>query len=141
MTGRSDANGVLWLVDVTPHSARPQTLDEIYALLRAAAAHKLHIAAVYDGLPRLLCPHLLGRNKEGRLRALCYQFGGESGSGLRMVSEGMGGWRCIAVDKLSQVALQAGAWQTEPRSGRQHCVEEIEFDADAQPGDNPQKGQ
>jgi len=53
----------------------------------------------------------------------------------------MGGWRCIAVDKLSQVALQAGAWHTEPRSGRQHCVEEIEFDADAQPGDNPQKGQ
>jgi hypothetical protein len=53
----------------------------------------------------------------------------------------MGGWRCIAVDKLSQVALQAGAWHTEPRSGRQHCIEVVDFDADAQPGDDPQKGQ
>ena len=129
------------MVGVTPHSARPQTLDEVYALLRDAAARKLPVAAIYDGLPRLLCPHLLGRNKEGHLRALCYQFGGESGSGLRMAPEGMGGWRCIAVDKLSQVALQASAWHTEPRSGRQHCVEEVESDADAQPGDDPQKGQ
>ncbi len=129
------------MVDVTPHAPRPQTVDEIYALLRAAAAGKLPIAAVYDGLPRLLCPHLLGRNKKGRQRALCYQFGGESGSGLPMTPEGLGGWRCIAVDKLDQVALQAGAWRTEPRAGRQHCIEEVEFDADAQPGDNPQKGQ
>jgi hypothetical protein len=37
--------------------------------------------------------------------------------------------------------LQAGAWHTEPRAGRQHCIEEVEFDADAQPGDDPQKGQ
>jgi len=126
---------------VTPHSAKPQSLDEIYALMRVAAARKQPIAAIYDGLPRLLCPHLLGRNKEGRLRALCYQFGGESGSGLRMAAQGMGDWRCIAVDKLSQVVLRAGAWCTEPRSSRQHCVQEVEFDADAQPGDNPQKGQ
>jgi hypothetical protein len=126
---------------VTPHSAKPQSLDEIDALMRVAAARKQPIAAIYDGLPRLLCPHLLGRNKEGRLRALCYQFGGESGSGLRMAAQGMGDWRCIAVDKLSQVALWAGAWCTEPRSNRQHCVQEVEFDADAQPGDDPQKGQ
>ena len=129
------------MLDVTPHSAKPQALDEIYALMRVAAARKQPITAIYDGLPRLLCPHLLGRNKEGRLRALCFQFGGESGSGLRIVPQGMGGWRCIAVDKLSQVALWAGAWYTAPRSSRQHCVQEIEFDADAQPGDNPQKGQ
>jgi hypothetical protein len=129
------------LLDVTPYSAKPQSLDEIYALMRVAAARKQPIAAIYDGLPRLLCPHLLGRNKEGRLRALCYQFGGESGSGLRMAAQGMGDWRCIAVEKLTQVALWAGAWCTESRSNRQHCVQEVEFDADAQPGDNPQKGQ
>lgn len=116
-------------------------LDEIYALLRTAAARKQPVAAIYDGIPRLLCPHVLGRNREGRLRTFCYQFGGGSGSGLRSGPEGIGGWRCIAVDKLSQVELQTGAWRTEPRSRRQSCVEEIDFDADAQPGDNPQKGQ
>ena len=38
-------------------------------------------SAIYDGLPRLLCPHVLGR-KSGRLRVLFYQFGGSSNSGL-----------------------------------------------------------
>jgi len=54
------------------------------------------------------------------------------------VSAGVGGWRCIVVDKLSQVALQSGGWHTEPRSSRQTCVEEVEFDADAQRGEDPQ---
>ncbi len=115
-------------------------MDEIFALLRVAAARKQPVSAIYEDLPRLLCPHLLGRNREGRLRAFCYQFGGESSSGLRPVSEGLGGWRCIAVDKLSQVELRAGAWRTESRSGRQHCIQEIEFDADAQREDDPQNG-
>jgi hypothetical protein len=85
----------------------------------------------------------LGRNTEGRLRAFWYQFGGSIGSGLRMASEGkgMGGWRCITVDKLSEVELRAGAWHTEARSHRQSCIEEVEFDANDQSGDNPQKGQ
>jgi hypothetical protein len=45
------------------------------------------------------------------------------------------------VERLSQVALRAEAWHTEPRSQRQTCIDEIDFDADAQSGDNPQKGQ
>lgn len=128
---------------MTPQGGKVQALelDEIYALLRSAAARKQPVFAVYDGLPRLLCPHVLGRNREGRLRAFCYQFGGSSGSGLRMAPEGMSGWRCIAVDKLSQVELWTGTWRTELCSSRQRCVEEIDFDADAQPGDNPQNGQ
>jgi hypothetical protein len=56
--------------------------------------------ATLDGLPRWLCPHLLGRNKEGRLGAFCYQFGGSSGGSLWLGPEGIGGWRRIAVDKL-----------------------------------------
>ena len=49
---------------MTPQLARTQTLDEIYDLLRAAAARKQPVAAIYDGLPRLLCPHVLGRNRK-----------------------------------------------------------------------------
>jgi hypothetical protein len=127
--------------DMTPQFAGPQALDDIYDLLCAAAARKQPVAAIYDGFPRLLCPHVLGRNREGRLRAFCYQFGGSSGSGLRVGPEGIGGWRCIAVEKLSQVEIRVGAWRTESRSSPQHCVQEIDFDADAQCGDSPQKGQ
>lgn len=113
-------------------------MDEIYALLRTAGARKQPVAAMYEGHPRLFCPHLLGRSRQGRRNAFCYQFGGASVSGLKTVSAGVGAWRCIVVDKLSQVELQSGEWHTEPRSIRQTCIEEIEFDADAQRGEDPQ---
>ena len=49
-----------------------------------------------------------------------------------------GVWRCLAVEKLSQVELRAGAWHTEPRPPRQTCIDEVDFDADAQPEEDPQ---
>ena len=112
-------------------------MSEVYDLLRLAAASRQPVAAVYDGLPRLLGPHVLGR-KSGRLRALCYQFGGSSRSGLPMASRGAGGWRCLAVERLSEVELRAEAWHSEARSPRQTCIDEIDFDADAHPEDDPQ---
>jgi hypothetical protein len=117
---------------MTPQPTKRQAVSEVYDLLRLAAARRQPVAAIYDGLPRLLCPYVLGR-KSGRLRALCYQFGGSSRSGLPMVSQGVGGWRCLVVVKLSEVELRAEAWHTEPRSPRQTCIDEIDFDADAQP--------
>ena len=87
---------------MTPQPDKERAAGEIYLLLRLAAVRKRPVAAVYDGLPRLLCPHVLGR-KSGRLRVLCYQFGGISNSGLTMASEASGSWRCLAVEKLSQV--------------------------------------
>jgi hypothetical protein len=122
---------------MTPKPVEAQAVSEIYELLRLAAARRQPVAAVYDGLLRLLCPHVLGR-KSGRRHMFCYQFGGNSASGLAMASDGMGGWRCLAVEKLSQVKLRAEAWHTEPRSPRQTCIDEIDFDADAQPEEDPQ---
>jgi hypothetical protein len=119
---------------------KEQNVREIYLLLRLAAARRQPVAAVYDGLPRLLCPHVLGR-KAGRLHTFFYQFGGGSHRGLPMVPDGIGGWRCLAVEKLSQVELRADAWHTEPRAPRQTCIDEIDFDVDAQPGEDPQQGQ
>jgi len=58
------------------HSGRIQSVDEIYELLRTAGARKQPVAAIYEGHPRLFCPHLLGRSKQGRRNAFCYQFGG-----------------------------------------------------------------
>jgi hypothetical protein len=34
--------------------------------------------------------------------------------------------------------LREGEWHTEPRSRRQTCIDEIDFDVDAQPGETPQ---
>ncbi len=33
------------------------------------------------------------------------------------------------------------SWHTEPRAKRQTCIDEVDFDIDAQPGDDPQNGQ
>jgi hypothetical protein len=71
----------------------------------------------------------------------CYQFGGNSNRGLAVASQVMGGWRCLAVEKLSQVELRTDAWHTEPRSPRQTCIDEIDVDVDAQSGEDPQQGQ
>jgi len=125
---------------MTPQPIESPAVREVYALLRLAATRRQSVAATYDGLPRLLCPHVLGR-KSGRLHMFCYQFGGSSNRGLQAASGRVGGWRCLAVERLSRVELRADAWHTEPRSPRLTCIDEIEFDADAQPGDNPQKGQ
>jgi hypothetical protein len=122
---------------MTPRPDRNQAMQEIYSLLRVAAARRQPVAAVYDGLPRLLCPHVLGR-KAGRLHAFFYQFGGNSHSGLPIGPEGKGGWRCLDVEKLSRVELRAEAWHTESRPPRQTCIDAVDFDADAQPEEHPQ---
>ena len=125
---------------MTPQPEKEQVVSGIYLLLRRAAARRQPVVATYDGLLRLLCPHVLGR-KSGRLHVFCYQFGGSSNSLDRLAPEGRGVWRCLAVEKLSQVELRTDAWHTEPRSPQQTCIDEVDFDSDAHPGDDPQKGQ
>jgi hypothetical protein len=124
-----------------PVGGTEQEVEEIYTLLLKAAVGKQPISAIYNGLPRLLCPHVLGRSREGRPRALCLQSGGGSESGLLTGPDGVVGWRCIAVEKLSQAALAAGEWRTEPIASRPTCVARIDFEVDAQPGGDPQNGQ
>jgi hypothetical protein len=79
------------------------------------------------------------RRKSGRLHVFCYQFGGRSSRGLSIAAGRRGGWRCLIVEKLSPDELRAdAAWHTEPRSPPQTCIEEIDFDGDAQPEEDPQ---
>ena len=122
---------------MSPRPAEAQAVSEVYALLRLAATRRQPVAASYDGLFRLLCPHVLGW-KSGRRHVFCYQFGGGSNRAPAFRPEGRGFWRCLAVERLSQVELRAEPWHTEPRSSRQTCIDEIDFDADAQPGEAPQ---
>lgn len=122
-------------------SGKSPSLEEVYSLVRAAVVSKRPMAAVYHGHQRLLCPHRLGWNKDGQPRVLCYQYGGESESGLEPVGSSTN-WRCIAVDQLSVVELLADAWQTAPNHSRpQTCVAEVDVDAEDQPERAPQKGQ
>jgi hypothetical protein len=59
-------------------------------------------------------PHRLGRNEEGQLRVPCYQYGGESESGLKPAGS-KENWRCIALDKLGSVELLEGKMTNRPQ--------------------------
>src|ERR1700683_4967337 len=122
---------------MTPKPVEANGVREIYELLRYAAAHRQPVAATYDGQPRLLCPHVGGR-KSGHWHVFCYQFGGGSNSAESLAPESRCVWRCLVVEKLSQVELRMGSWHTEPRSKQQTCIDEIDFDIDAQLGGDPQ---
>ena len=121
--------------------ARIQTVEDIYRLVWAAVAGKRPIRAIYKSLPRLFCPHRLGRNRSGQLRVLCYQYGGESGTGL--APDGAAeNWRCIVLEKLRAVELLNEPWQTAPNHSRPTtCVIEADIDAEDQPDRDPQTGQ
>ena len=86
---------------------------------------KLSVSAIYEGRTRLLCPHMLGRNRSGETWILCLQIGGESASGL--AGGGQGGWRCLAMEKFSSAALEDTTWRTVPGSLRRpKCIEFME---------------
>ena len=114
--------------------------QEIYRLVWAAVAGKHPIVASYGGLPRLFCPHRVGVNKEGELRVLCYQYGGESESGLQPPGS-PANWRCIVLEELGGVKLLEGRWRTAPNHSRpSSCVAESDIDAEDYPERDPQKG-
>ena len=118
-----------------------QTVEEIYRLVWAVVANKQPVEALYLGRLRLFCPHRLGRNREGRLRVLCYQYGGDSQSGLQPVGS-PANWRCIVLEKLSRVKLIEDVWRTAPNHSRPtSCVAEADIDAEDHPVRDPQKGQ
>jgi hypothetical protein len=121
--------------------AQIQTVEEIYRLVWTAVENKQPIEAMYQGRLRLFCPHRLGRNRQGRPRVLCYQYGGESLSGLQPAGS-PANWRCVALEKLSKVKLTDDAWHTAPNHSRPaSCVAEADIDAEDHPERDPQKGQ
>jgi len=123
-----------WQSDMLRRMSVPvRVLEQTHAQIRAAIVHRRPIAALYRGRRRLLCPHLLGWNRRGRLRVLCYQHGGDSETGLQPNAPSEN-WRCLAVENLSQVELLDGPWHTADNHSRpQTSIEDVELDVDDSP--------
>jgi hypothetical protein len=68
--------------------------------------------------------------KNGRARALLYQFAGGSSKGLKPDGS-PANWRCLFIDELSDVSIKKlqGEWHTASNysAATQHCVDEIEL--------------
>jgi len=98
--------------------------SRVYELFAQAIADRKQIFCTYEGLPRELCPHILGHTK-GEEVALTYQFGGQSKSGLPPGGE----WRCLSLSKVRNVRLRDGRWHAGSRHTRpQPCVEDVDVD-------------
>jgi len=120
--------------------AKIQTVEDMYRLIWTAIANRQPISAIYKELPRLFCPHRLGRNRLGQPRVLCYQYGGESESGLGPIGSAEN-WRCVVFEKLRCVELLNGPWKSAPNHSRPAtCVIDADIDAEDQPERDPQQG-
>jgi hypothetical protein len=96
-----------------------------YALFEKAMALRKPLFCVYDDYPRELCPIILGHSHAGQEKALTYQFGGKSRSGLAPGGQ----WRCLWLSKVSDVELRDGPWRTgSSHSQPQGCVEIVDLD-------------
>jgi hypothetical protein len=121
--------------------AKIQTVEDMYRLIWSAIASRQPISAIYKDRPRLFCPHRLGRNRLGQPRVLCYQYGGESETGLAPTGSPEN-WRCVVFEKLRRVELLNGSWKTAPNHSRPAtCVVEADIDSGDQPERDPQNGQ
>jgi hypothetical protein len=95
-----------------------------YELFREAMAGRRQIVCTYGGYRRELCPIILGHSA-GEEKALTFQFGGGSRSGLQTEGE----WRCLWLSKVSDVRLRDGPWHAgSSHSQTQGCVDIVDFD-------------
>lgn len=93
-----------------------------YDLIRQAIGERRPVEARFEGHPRRFCPHAIG-TRDGHPRALVFQFAGHSSRGLPPE----GDWRCLAIDRLTEVSLQDGPWHTREHSQPQHCIDEVDL--------------
>jgi PIN domain nuclease of toxin-antitoxin system len=102
----------------------PAVTSRVYERFVQAIADRKQVFCTYEGLPRELCPHILGHTK-GEEVALTFQFGGQSKSGLPPGGE----WRCLLLSKVRNVRLREGSWHAGSRHRRpQPCVEIVDVD-------------
>lgn len=118
-----------------PQQKRTSTLRKP---LRSAPISALRHSSASTESPRAT---RMIRRFRPRSRVLCYQYGGESESGLQPPGS-PANWRCVALEKLSQVRLLKGARHTAPNHSRPaSCVVDADIDAEDQAERDPQKGQ
>src|ERR1700742_3941573 len=96
-------------------------MEAAYELIRRAIEERQQVEALFEGRPRRFCPHVIG-TRAGERRVLVFQIDGHSSRGLPPG----GDWRCLAIDRLSEVTLCDGHWHSREPSQPQHCIEEVD---------------
>jgi hypothetical protein len=96
-----------------------------YQVFEQAMRARSRVVCFYNGHRRELCPIVLGHTR-GEEKALTFQVGGSSGSGLPPGGE----WRCLFLAKVRHAALHDGPWIVPDGSHTwpQGCVADVDLD-------------
>lgn len=106
-----------------------------YQIFEQAMRTRQQIACTYRGLPRIVCPIVLGHTGD-KEKALTFQIGGESSSGLPPGGE----WRCFWLSEVSLARTQDGEWKSgDAHSQPQGCVEDVDLDLNPNSPFNPNR--
>jgi hypothetical protein len=99
--------------------------SNVYQIVRDAIVNKRQIVERYNDFVREMCPHCIGKGKNGQEMALFFQFAGGSKSGLPPEGE----WRCIDLRELTDVTAREGQWHTDDSHKKsQTCVKQIDVE-------------
>ena len=102
-----------------------------YEIIRLAIRNKTSVSAFYDGHYRILSPHAIGATKTGaRINVHSVQTGGSTSDGpIGPMLEG--NWKCMHLDKLTNVAPHDDPWQTAGNhSVPSWCIHEKHYEVD-----------
>jgi hypothetical protein len=95
-----------------------------YDLFAVAMRERKQVICTYAGHRRELCPVILGHGG-GEEKALTYQFGGSSGSGLPPGGQ----WRCLSLARITNITLRNGPCHSDAAHRRpQGCVDQVDLD-------------
>ena len=106
-------------------------IPTVYNTIVDAIRNKRIITATYRGRVREVCPHAIGtKGIDGRWSVMCYQFAGDSSSGLGPVGSA-DNWRCMALNELSNVSSAEGDWHTADSHSRPNtCIDRVAEEVD-----------
>jgi hypothetical protein len=106
------------------HRSEDMMPSHVYNLFAEAIKNRKQIVCRYNGYYRELCPVILG-HKDGKEKALTFQFGGDSEKGLPPGGQ----WRCLFLSRVRDVLLRDGPWHTgDSHTQPQGCVEIVDLD-------------
>jgi hypothetical protein len=93
-----------------------------YALFREAILAERQVICRYGGRVRELCPHIIGRNRNGEEVVLAWQFAGQSSGRLPQ-------WRCLRLANVRDFSSREGRWyEGGSHRSEQTCVSDIDLD-------------
>jgi hypothetical protein len=118
-----------------------QTVDEIHQLIQRAVSAGGRFSRSTTVMIGVFARIGWGVTVMASFGRCATSYGGTSESGLEPEGSPKN-WRCITVERLSNVMLRRGRWRTAPNHSRpQTCIMVPEADVEDQPEGEPQNGQ